>query len=193
MYCTVYGILHGTFKRTQRRRTWTGDFKCREVKTGFYRNRSMQTGSSGTLIGWKSGQTTFVPLWDWMEGAWLRTLYGVLYDFCTVFCTVRNWYTVIYSAEPRSFCMSLLANYSVSFICNRTVEAYVYHTCVHICRVGIWLCWNLTYTPSSLPPPIARGVDVKGRDCHRYHNSKSQSSYCHRTDPITNEQVRHHG
>jgi len=34
----------------------------------------MQTGSSGTLIGWKSGQTPFVPLWDWMEGAWLRTL-----------------------------------------------------------------------------------------------------------------------
>ncbi len=33
----------------------------------------MQTGSSWTLIGWKSGQTTFVPLWDWMEGAWLRT------------------------------------------------------------------------------------------------------------------------
>jgi hypothetical protein len=57
----------------QRRWTWTGDFKCREVKTGFCRNRSMQTGSSGTLIGWKSGQTTFVPLWDWMEGAWLRT------------------------------------------------------------------------------------------------------------------------
>jgi hypothetical protein len=45
-----------------------------EVKTGFYRNKSMQTGSSGTLIGWKSGQTTFVPLWDRMEGAWLRTL-----------------------------------------------------------------------------------------------------------------------
>ncbi len=55
-----------------------------EVKTGFYRNRSMQTGSSGTLIGWKSGQTTFVPLWDRMEGAWLRTpdgtnMYGLLY------------------------------------------------------------------------------------------------------------------
>jgi hypothetical protein len=26
----------------------------------------MQTGSSGTLIG----QTTYVPLWDRMEGAW---------------------------------------------------------------------------------------------------------------------------
>jgi hypothetical protein len=54
--------------------TWTGDFKCREVKTALCRNRRMQTGSSGTLIGWKSCQTTFVPLWDRMEGAWLRTL-----------------------------------------------------------------------------------------------------------------------
>jgi hypothetical protein len=33
----------------------------------------MQTGSSVTLIGWKSGQTTFIPLWDRMEGAWLWT------------------------------------------------------------------------------------------------------------------------
>ncbi len=32
----------------------------------------MQTGSSGTLIGWKSGQTTFVPLWDQLEGAWIN-------------------------------------------------------------------------------------------------------------------------
>ncbi len=32
----------------------------------------MQTGS-GTLIGWKSGQTTYVTLWDRMEGAWLWT------------------------------------------------------------------------------------------------------------------------
>jgi hypothetical protein len=33
----------------------------------------MRTGSSGTLIGWKSGQTTYVPLWNRMEGAWLWT------------------------------------------------------------------------------------------------------------------------
>ncbi len=26
------------------------------------------TGSSETLIGWKSGQTTYVPLWDQKEG-----------------------------------------------------------------------------------------------------------------------------
>jgi hypothetical protein len=44
----------------------------RKKKNGLCRNRSMQTGSSGTLIGWKSGQTTtYVPLWDRMEGAWL--------------------------------------------------------------------------------------------------------------------------
>jgi hypothetical protein len=29
--------------------------------------------SSETLIGWKSGKTTYVPLWDQMEGAWLWT------------------------------------------------------------------------------------------------------------------------
>jgi hypothetical protein len=33
----------------------------------------MQTGSSETLIGWKFGETTYVPLWDRMEGAWLWT------------------------------------------------------------------------------------------------------------------------
>jgi hypothetical protein len=31
----------------------------------------MQTGSSETLIGWKSGRTSYVPLRDQMEGAWL--------------------------------------------------------------------------------------------------------------------------
>ncbi len=77
-FTTVYKVrrfnIPAKLSINQRRWTWTGDFKCREVKTGFCRNRSMQTGSSGTLIGWKSGQTTFVPLWDWMERAWLRTL-----------------------------------------------------------------------------------------------------------------------
>jgi hypothetical protein len=52
--------------------TRTGDLKCREVKTGFGRKRPMQTGSSETLIGWKSGKTTWVPLWDRMEGVWLH-------------------------------------------------------------------------------------------------------------------------
>jgi hypothetical protein len=33
----------------------------------------MQTGSSGTLICWKSDQTTYVPPWDRMDGAWLGT------------------------------------------------------------------------------------------------------------------------
>jgi hypothetical protein len=72
--------------------TRTGYFKCREVKTGFYQNKSMQTGSSGTLIGWKSGQTTFVPLWDRMEGAWLRTL-------------VKYTYTEWLKSQPQFFCL----------------------------------------------------------------------------------------
>jgi hypothetical protein len=45
-------------------------FQMQGGKKGFCRNRSMQTGSSETLIGWISGQTTFVPLWDRIEGAW---------------------------------------------------------------------------------------------------------------------------
>ncbi len=54
--------------------TWKGDLKCRDVKIGFCRMRWMQTGSSETLIGWKSGKTTYVPQWDRTEGAWLWTL-----------------------------------------------------------------------------------------------------------------------
>jgi hypothetical protein len=44
------------------------------VKTGFFRKKSMQTGSSETLIGWKSGKKTYVSLWARMEGACLWIL-----------------------------------------------------------------------------------------------------------------------
>ncbi len=64
-FCPSIGLNGGSVA------TDSGDFKCMVVKTGFCRNRSIQTGSSGTLNGWKSGQTTFVPLRDRMEGAWL--------------------------------------------------------------------------------------------------------------------------
>jgi hypothetical protein len=46
----------------QRRYDMNRRFQSREVKTGFCPKRLKQTGSSGTLIGWKSGQTTFVTL-----------------------------------------------------------------------------------------------------------------------------------
>ncbi len=52
---------------------WDMNGKCREVKTGFWRKRLMQTCSFETVIGWKSGKTTYVHLWDRMEGEWLRT------------------------------------------------------------------------------------------------------------------------
>jgi hypothetical protein len=49
--------------------TWTGDLKCKEVKTGFWKKRSMRTGSSETLIGCKSGKISYVPLWNRLEWA----------------------------------------------------------------------------------------------------------------------------
>ncbi len=75
--------------------TFFNEMKCRETNflpfsdgdlRRYDMNRRFQTQegknwifSSGTLIGWKSGQTTFVPLRDRMEGAWLWTLsrYGM--------------------------------------------------------------------------------------------------------------------
>ncbi len=59
-----------------RRYDMYGRFQMKGGENWLCRNRSMQTGSFGTLIDWKSCQTTFVPLWDRMEGAWLRTLKG---------------------------------------------------------------------------------------------------------------------
>jgi hypothetical protein len=38
-----------------------------------------RTGLSKTLIGWKSGKTTYVPLWDRKERAWLWTQYMFMY------------------------------------------------------------------------------------------------------------------
>ncbi len=55
----------------------------------------MQTGSSEALICWKSRKTTYVPIWDRMEGAWLWTLYNVGYwGFGLVVCSdlhVSQW------------------------------------------------------------------------------------------------------
>ncbi len=63
VHCIIYCAAQFIFAKFRGCTTRTGDFKCREVKTGFFRKRWMQTGSSGTLMGWKSGQSTFAPLW----------------------------------------------------------------------------------------------------------------------------------
>ncbi len=73
--------------------------ECREVKTGFCWKRSMQTGSSETLIGWKSGQTTFVPLWDQTEGAWLWT-WGV--GMFSPLTTFDGWKMPVTKAQHQS-------------------------------------------------------------------------------------------
>jgi hypothetical protein len=44
-----------------------------------------KSGSSETLIGWKSGKTTYVPLWNLMEGARLRTQARWHYSFIRIF------------------------------------------------------------------------------------------------------------
>ncbi len=53
-------------------------------KIGFCEKRLMQTGSSETLTGWKSGETTFVPLrTEWRESG---------YGLCG-FLKANNYYT----------------------------------------------------------------------------------------------------
>jgi hypothetical protein len=47
--------------------------------------------SSGTLIGWKSGQTTYVPLWGRIEEAWLWTLVGLLLGRITPKYPCKNY------------------------------------------------------------------------------------------------------
>jgi hypothetical protein len=42
--------------------------QMQEGKNWIYQKK-MQTGSSETVIGWKSRKTTYVPLWYRMEGA----------------------------------------------------------------------------------------------------------------------------
>jgi hypothetical protein len=42
--------------------------------------------SSGTIVGWKSGQTTYFLLWDRMKGSWLWTLDLRICDW-----RIMNW------------------------------------------------------------------------------------------------------
>ncbi len=82
-----------------RRYDMNGRFKYREVKTGFFRKTWMQTGSSGTLIGWKSGQTTYVPLWGRMEGAWLWIQWLLVEMVLLIY--IAHW------SDPNRFCQAL--------------------------------------------------------------------------------------
>jgi hypothetical protein len=54
-----------------------GRFQMQGGKNWFLPKEMNANRSFGNLIGWKSGQTTFIPLWDRMEGAWLWTLVPV--------------------------------------------------------------------------------------------------------------------
>jgi hypothetical protein len=67
----------------------------------------MQTDSSRILISWISCQTTFVSLWDRMEGAWLRTL-GMLDVQQVAQCTLHKAaHREEVNLAPRSYVMML--------------------------------------------------------------------------------------
>jgi hypothetical protein len=59
-------------------------------------------GSSETFIGWYSGKTTFVPLWERIEGAWLWTLGSLMEG--------HNWFLNQFVEIPRRSTVSLSAS-----------------------------------------------------------------------------------
>jgi hypothetical protein len=54
----------------QRRYDMNGRFQMQRGKNWIIPKEMNANGSSGTLIGWKSGQTTYFPLRDRMKGSW---------------------------------------------------------------------------------------------------------------------------
>ncbi len=80
----VYIFGHLLYKfYTEAVRHERGDFKYREVKTGFCRIRSMQTSSSGTLVGWNLVKP-HLSLYgtEWRErGIWTQEEYNTSPQF----------------------------------------------------------------------------------------------------------------
>ncbi len=71
----------------------------------------MQTGSSETLIGWKFEETTYVPLWDRMEGAWLwsqshsdekkgKKVHSVEKYWVKMLCLVSSYFATTFPLLP---------------------------------------------------------------------------------------------
>ncbi len=98
----------------------------------------MQTGSSGTLIGWKSGPTTYVPLWDQMEGAWLWTLGG--------FCLGSDIGLVWYSAG-----VGRTSYYTIITMCC---------TCFVFALILVWFGTELEWGKPFATPPLQYAARV---------------------------------
>ncbi len=144
--------------------TWTGDFRCREVKTGFCRKRLMQTGSSGTLIGWKSGQTTFFPLWDRKEGAWLWTRISNGGRFKPAFAERDKCKPVLLGLSLAGNLVKPLLSFYGNEWRERGYGLWKAETTFNYCRkvkVLNWFGWNLTFQWNSLI-----GHSLKWRWCY---------------------------
>ncbi len=94
-----------------------GRFQMQGGKNWFLPKEMNANSSSGTLIGWKSGQTTFIPLWDRMEGAWLwiqRPSFSILSGPTCVLPQPRkdfSMFSPISHRQEPAIKISLRANY----------------------------------------------------------------------------------
>ncbi len=68
----------------------------------------MQTGSSETLIGWKSWKTTYILLWDRMEGGWLWTRRKLLTGTCHIFGLENRKKLAKFTCHSHSYLFSAL-------------------------------------------------------------------------------------
>ena len=75
----------------------------------------MQTGSSETLIGWKSEKTTFVPICYRMVGAWLWTLFLHLLLYLAKYVKSQ----IIEKVSAKVQCIA----------CNNVQLSYHYYSC----------------------------------------------------------------
>jgi hypothetical protein len=79
----------------------------------------MQTGSSKTLIGWKSGKTTYVPPWDRMGGASFAVCSAVLSALLFILLSLSSQLLTLLSIFPfygTWLLVSILVSYSIQGI-----------------------------------------------------------------------------
>ncbi len=70
---------------------------------------TLKVHNTWLLIGWKSGKSTYVPLWDRMEGAWLYRL-GRIKEImlATVTVFLHEWSHIKQQPRPRGLLLFIL-------------------------------------------------------------------------------------
>ncbi len=93
--CRDYTNEKKLIAQVLRRYDMNGRFQMQGGKNWILPKEINANRISGTLIGWKSGQTTYFPLWDRMEGSWLWTLrrdHTIEKNYCAgAVARLHNW------------------------------------------------------------------------------------------------------